>query len=107
MKWKYIKQDKIWKKQLYHYWATITDEWGISSDERFNYKIDTYLYKCFSFKNGFWYQVKVPNFVANNKKLGTVLDLLFRYIYVDGGTPCYQRLEDELMNKNLWRQLGS
>lgn len=64
-------------------------------------------YQCFSFREGFWYQVKVPNFVANYKKLGTVLDLLFRYIYVDGGTPCYQRLEDELINKGLWKQLGS
>ena len=107
MKWQYIKQDKIWKKQLHHYWSTATDGWGVSSDERFNYKIDIYLYKCFSFRKGFWNQVKAPNFVANDKKLGMVLDLLFRYIYVDGGTPCYQRLEDELMRKGLWKRLGS
>ena len=106
MKWTYIKRDKIWKKQLHHYWTTVTDAWGVSSDERYNYKIDTYLYKCFSFKHGFWYQVKVPNFCVNNKTLGGVLDQLFQYLYRDGGTSCYQRLEDELMSKDLWRKLG-
>ena len=107
MKWQYIKQDKIWKKQLHHYWTTVTDAWGVSSDERFNYKIDTYLYKCFSFRDGFWYQIKVPNFTANYKTLGGALDLLFRYIYVEDGASCCQRLEDELMNKGLWKRLGS
>ena len=107
MKWKYIKQDKIWKKQLHHYWSTVTDGWGVSSDERFNYKIDTYLYRCFSLKNGFWYQVKVPNFTDNHKSLDVVLSDLFEYLYRDDGTCCYQRLEDELMRKGLWKRLGS
>ncbi len=105
MKWKYIKRDKVWKKQLHHYWSVITDEWGVSSDDRYNYKIDTYLYKCFSFRDGFWYQITVPNFTANEKTLGGALDLLFRYIYVDGGSSCYQRLEDKLIKKGLWKQL--
>ena len=107
MKWEYIKRDKLWKKKLHHYWANITDGWGVASDEKFHYRIDTYLYKCFSFRRGFWYQVVVPNFTANEPTLDGALCVLFRYLYVNGGTPCYQRLEDELVNKNLWKQLGS
>ena len=106
MKWMYNKRDRIWKKQLHHYWTTVTDGWGVSSDERYNYKIDTFLYKYFSFKHGFWYQVNVPNFTANDKTLGGVLDMLFAYLYRDGGTPCYQRLKDELMSKGIWKKLG-
>ena len=107
MKWKYDKCHKIWKKELHHYHEIITDGWGVSSDESFCYEINTYLYKCFSLKNGFWYRIKVPNLVVNEKRLDNVLSILFQYLYRDGGTCCYQRLEDELMRKGLWRKLGS
>lgn len=106
MKWKYNKRDKIWKKQIHHSHIVVTDGWGVSSDEKYNYSVDTYLYKCFSFKNGFWYQVIAPNFVSNDKTIDGVLKYLFIYLYREGGTCCYQRLEDELMSKGLWRKLG-
>lgn len=107
MKWEYNRIGKYWKKQLHHYWSTITDGWGVSSDPRFNYKIDTYMWKCFAFGRGFWYQIKAPNITINNDTLDGALSELFRYLYRDGGTPCYQRLEEELMRKNMWRKLGS
>lgn len=105
--WKYIKRDRIWKKQLHHWWFTITDEWGISSDPLFSYKVDTYMWKCFAFGRGFWYQIQAPNITVNDATLDGALCELFRYLYVDGGTPCYQRLEDELVKKGLWKKLGS
>ena len=102
MKWQYNKINKAWEKTIHHYWATIADAWGASDDK---YLIDTYLYKCFSFKKGIWYQAKLPNFTANAKTIGEVLDMVFRYLYVEGGTCCYQRLEDELTAKGLWKML--
>lgn len=105
--WKYDKKNKFLKKQLLHHQLNITDDWGVSSDDKFNYQINIDIYKIFSFKYGVFYQIKVPNITVNEKTLWDALKILFKYLYVEGGTCCYERLKDELMSKDFWRKLGS
>ena len=94
----------IWRKQLYHDWFTIVDQWGISSDDKYKYRVDIWIYKVFSLKNGFTYQVKAPDIVINNKKILNAIGELLRHLY-RGGCPCYYRLEETLMNNGMWRKL--
>ena len=102
--WKYHRDQIIWKKQLDHFWTTVIDDWGISEDESYKYRIDVYVYKTFSFVQGFGYQIKAPNIVINNRKLWQAFDEFMKYLY-RGGCPCYYRLEEELRKKDLWRKL--
>ena len=104
--WWHTHGDKvIWRKQIFHDWFTLVDDWGISEDERHVYRIEISMWKVFSLKNGFTYQIQAPNIIINEKKLLNAVGQLLRYLY-KGGCPCYFRLEDELMAKGLWRKLG-
>lgn len=95
----------IWRKQLYHDWFTLVDQWGVSDDDRYNYSIEICIYKVFSWKNGFSYQIKAPNIVINDKKLLVGIGELLRYLY-GGGCPCYYRLEETLMKNGMWKKLS-
>lgn len=94
----------IWRKLIYQDYCTIVDPWGISDDDKYKYKIETCIYKVFSWKNGFSYQIKAPNIVINDKKLLNAVGELLRYLY-EGGCPCYYRLEETLMRNGMWKKL--
>ena len=103
--WWKTKADKvIWKKQLYHDHIIMVDGWGISSNPDNCYEFDIDIYKVFSLKNGFTYQIKAPNIVINEKKLLDGIGELLRYLY-NGECPCYFRLVDTLMHNGVWRKL--
>lgn len=94
----------IWRKQLYHDWFTLTDQWGISTDDKYKYKVEICIYKVFSWKNGFTYQITAPNILINDKNLLHAVGELLRYLY-KGGTPCYYRLVETLMANGMWKRL--
>ena len=94
----------IWRKTILHDGYTLLDDWGISEDEKYRYRIDIQIWKVFSLKNGFSYQIKAPNIVVNDKKLLTAIGILLRYLY-KGGCPCYFRLEDEIRRIGVWNKL--
>lgn len=94
----------IWRKQIYHDHISMVDAWGVSSDPNDCYEFDIDIYKVFSLKHGFSYQIKAPNILINGKYLLDAVGDLLRYLY-SGGCPCYFRLKDELMKRGWWRYL--
>ena len=99
MRHKWHRGNGYWIKLLTHDWYTITDEWGNGK-----YKIDIWIYRTFSFKNGFMYQIRTPDVVMYDKDKWKLMCKLLRYIY-RGGCPCYRRIREELINKGLWKEL--
>ena len=99
MRHKWHRGNGYWIKLLTHDWYTITDEWGNGK-----YKIDIWIYRTFSFKTGFMYQIKATDIVMHDKDKWKLMCKLLRYIY-RGGCPCYRRIREELINKRLWKEL--
>lgn len=98
MSWKKIQG--LWKKLLFHDWISVYDEWGVHD----KYKIDIYIYRTFSLKHGFMYQVNIPDFTVNDKNIFIAVTEAMRYLY-RGGCPCYYRLKEQLMKKGLWQKI--
>ena len=65
----------IWRKLIYQDYYTIVDPWGTSDDDKYRYKIEICIYKVFSWKNGFSYQIKAPDILINDKYEPVLLEI--------------------------------
>ena len=101
---KWFRIDGGWQKILYHDWYTIIDDWGLPEKNRNVYKIDVMISRIFTWRDGFNYQIKVPDFTINDKNPWIAVSEVLRHLY-RGGCPCYYRLMDQLLDKGLWGKL--
>lgn len=83
----------IYKERFFH-----QDSFG--ENEKFEYDIT--LYKCYTLK-GRVYQIQMPNCTMNDKNIGRLMAHSIEYAATK--FPQSFRLEDYLIEKDIWRTL--
>lgn len=91
------KHKALYVKIILDYEKDVSDIFG---DFKFYLRIS----KCYTLAGRIW-RIEVPNMTDHDKNLWRLLARNFQYIHDKGCK--YDRLESELMRKEIWRTLGN
>lgn len=94
-KWTRFSDKILFRKTILNYHERVSDNFG---DFEFYLKIE----KVYSIKGRFW-RIVVPNYFDTDKNLWRLLSRVSLYIHDHGMR--YERLEDKLRQKSIWRSL--